>query len=151
MDKAAFFRTVVFAATVVVAGQVISQDEVDIRFEPGATGTTINGTIVGDEYIDYVLRAKAGQTLIASLEVTDTNGNGSAFFNVLPAGQDYPALYNGSSDDDRTAEVTFAESGEWAIRVYLMGNDRDTGRTVGFSIDVLIPESDDRHGQGDQH
>jgi hypothetical protein len=31
--------------------------------------------------------------------------------------------------------------GDWAIRVYLMGNDRDTGKTVGYSIDVYIATS----------
>lgn len=116
----------------------LAQDVVRVQFQPGATGTTVNGTIVGREYRDYVLSAQAGQTMIASLEVTATNGHGSAFFNILPAGQDFPALYNGSTDDDRRAEVELPESGDWAIRVYLMGNDRDAGRTVGYSIDVSI-------------
>ncbi len=115
-----------------------AQDRVDIRFEPGATSTTINGTIRGDEYIDYVLNARGGQTMVVSLAVTGTNGNGSAFFNILPAGRDYGGPYTGSADDDRRAEVTVPYDGDWAIRVYLMGNDRDTGRTVGYSIDVYI-------------
>lgn len=114
-----------------------AQDSVRIQFEPGATGTTINGTIVGDDYIDYVLGAQSGQTMVAALDVTGTNGTGSAYFNILPAGQDFPALFTGSSEG-RRAEVTLPESGDWAIRVYLMGNDRDTGRTVGYTIDVSI-------------
>jgi uncharacterized protein YraI len=80
--------------------------------------------------------------------VTGTDGNGSAFFNILPAGQDYPALYNGSTDDDRRAEVTLPETRDWAIRVYLMGNDRDTGRTVGYSIDVRIAPGGGAQGSG---
>lgn len=116
----------------------LAQDVTRVQFQPGATGTTLNGTIVGNEYRDYVLGARAGQTMVVSLDVTATNGNGSAFFNILPAGQDYPALYNGSTDDDRRAEVALPESGDWAIRVYLMGNDRDADRTVGYSIDVSI-------------
>ncbi|SNT41132.1 SH3 domain-containing protein [Tropicimonas sediminicola] len=115
----------------------LAQDSVQIQFEPGATSTTINGTIIGNEYIDYVLGAQGGQTMVVSLAVTGTNGNGSAFFNILPAGQDYPALFNGSNEGQR-AEVTLPSSGNWAIRVYLMGNDADTGKTVGFSIDVYI-------------
>ena len=114
------------------------QDSVRIQFQPGATSATVNGTIVGDEYTDYVLRARAGQRMVVSLTVTGTNGAGSAFFNILPAGQDFPALYNGSTDDDRRAEVTLPESRDWATRVYLMGNDRDTGKTVGYSLDVYI-------------
>ena len=116
----------------------LAQDTARVQFQAGATGATINGTIVGDEYRDYVLGARAGQTMVVSLDVTATNGNGSAFFNILPAGQDFPALYNGSMDDDGRAEVTLPESGDWAIRVYLMGNDRDAGRTVGYSIEVSM-------------
>ena len=117
---------------------VFAQERVDIRFNPGATSTTINGAVRGNEYIDYVLGARRGQTLVVSLAVTGTNGNGSAYFNILPAGQDYGGPYIGSTDDDRRAEITVPYDGDWAIRVYLMGNDRDTDKTVGYSIDVYI-------------
>ncbi|WP_238371146.1 SH3 domain-containing protein [Heliomarina baculiformis] len=137
------FRLVNFArivaATLALCGPAKAQDSVPIEFPPGASGTTINGSIIGNEYIDYVLTARAGQTLVADLSVIGTNGNGTAMFNIVPAGQDYPAIYAGDNDDDNRAEVVLSESGEWAIRVYLMGNDRDTGKTVGYSIDVLIP------------
>ncbi|MBF9032423.1 SH3 domain-containing protein [Rhodobacterales bacterium HKCCE3408] len=125
-----------------------AQDSVRIQFSPGTTSATINGTIVGNEYIDYVLGARAGQTMVVSLAVTGTNGNGTAFFNIVPAGQDFPALYNGSSDTDRRAEVTLPETRDWAVRVYLMGNDADTGRTVGYSIDVYIAPGGGSQGGG---
>ena len=120
------------------SGSALAQQTVDIKFEPGASSAEINGTIMGNEYIDYVLGARGGQTMVVSLAVTGTNGNGSAFFNILPAGQDYGGPYVGSTDDDNRAEVTLPSDGDWAIRVYLMGNDRDTGKTVGYSINVLI-------------
>ena len=120
------------------AGSAFAQETVDIRFEPGANSAEISGTIIGDEYIDYVLGARGGQTMVVSLAVTGTNGNGSAFFNILPAGQDYGGPYTGSMDDDNLAEVTVPSDGDWAIRVYLMGNDRDAGKTVGYSINVFI-------------
>lgn len=124
---------------------VSAQDSVNIQFEPGASSTTINGTIIGKEYIDYVLGAQGGQAMVVSLAVTGTNGNGSAFFNILPAGQDYPALFNGSTEGQR-AEVTLPSSGDWAIRVYLMGNDADTGKTVGFSLDTYIAPASGSQG-----
>lgn len=142
-----------FAMTAIAFGGMTSpalaQDSVRIQFEPGATSTTINGTIVGNEYIDYVLGARAGQTMVVSLAVTGTNGNGSAFFNIIPAGQNFPALFNGSSEG-RRAEVTLPETRDWAIRVYLMGNDADTGRTVGYSIDVYIAPGGGAQGGGSQ-
>ncbi|EEX16508.1 Bacterial SH3 domain family protein [Citreicella sp. SE45] len=127
------------AATLMLSSTAEAQDSVPIKFPPGASGTTINGAIIGNEYIDYVLNGRAGQTLVAGLSVTGTSGNGTAMFNIVPAGQDFPAIYNGSTDDDNRAEVLLPDSGDWAIRVYLMGNDRDTGKTVGYSIDVMIP------------
>ncbi|MEW9807793.1 hypothetical protein [Mesorhizobium marinum] len=119
-------------------GQVSAQESVRIRFEPGSTSSEINGTIKGHEFIDYVLGARGGQTMVVSLAVTGTNGHGSAYFNILPAGQDYGGPYVGSTDDDSRAEITVPSDGDWAIRVYLMGNDRDAGKTVGYSINVLI-------------
>ena len=123
----------------VIAAPIAAQDRVPVRFPPGASGTVINGTIRGQGYTDHVLDVRAGQTMTASLAVTGTNGDGTAYFNILPAGQDYGGLYVGSNDDDNSATVTFPSSGTWAIRVYLMGNDRDAGRTVGYAIDVRIP------------
>ncbi|MBY6142185.1 hypothetical protein KUV26_22380 [Leisingera daeponensis] len=115
---------------------VRAQESADINFLREATETTINGTIAGHEYFDYVLKARAGQKMQATLRVTGTNGLGSAFFNILPAGKDFGGLYTGTADDDTSAEVTFPTSGKWAIRVYLAGNDKDTGKRVGYSIDV---------------
>ncbi len=120
-------------------GGVQAQDSRTVSFAPGATGATITDTIRGQEYRDHVVNVREGQVMMVSLSVTSTNGDGSASFNIVPAGQDYPALYNGSMEVDSRAEVAVPESGDWAIRVYLMGNDRDADRTVGYAIDVSIP------------
>lgn len=123
-----------------------AQESVDINFLREATETTINGKIAGHEYFDYVLRAQAGQKMQATLLVTGTNGQGSAFFNILPAGKDFGGLYTGTADDDSSAEVTFPASGKWAIRVYLAGNDKDTGKTVGYSIEVEMLATQEQPG-----
>jgi hypothetical protein len=134
-----FVRSALIAGLGVMSlSTTLAQDRVDIRFKPGATSTTINGAVRGNEYIDYVVNARGGQTMVVSLAVTGTNGQGSAYFNILPAGKDYGGPYTGSNDDDNRAEITVPHDGDWAIRVYLMGNDRDAGKTVGYSIDVYI-------------
>lgn len=128
-------------AAILVAGMAsapaLAQSDVDIRFESGASSTTINGTIEGNEYIDYNLRASGGQVMTVHLNVDGTNGTGTIYFNILPGGKDYDALFNGSMDGN-SARVTLPGDGVWTIRVYLMGNDADTGKTVGYSIDVGI-------------
>ncbi|NVO56216.1 hypothetical protein HW561_10485 [Rhodobacteraceae bacterium B1Z28] len=109
----------------------------DVKFQPGNYGTMVNGTVTGDEYFDYVLGAKAGQEIFAELQVSDTNGNGVIYFNILPPNSDGAAIYNGSINGN-TARIDLPEDGDYTIRVYLMGNDRDTGKTVGYNLDLSI-------------
>lgn len=109
----------------------------DVQFQKGNFGTMVNGTIVGDEYFDYRLGAKAGQKMFVELTVDGTNGNGTIYFNILPPGSDGYAIYNGSMDGNSTT-VELPEDGTYTIRAYLMGNDRDTGKTVGYHIDISI-------------
>lgn len=114
-----------------------AQMTADVKFQPGNFGTMVNGTVTGDEYFDYKLGAKAGQEMFADLKVSDTNGNGVIYFNILPPGSDGVAIYNGSINGN-TARIDLPEDGDYTIRVYLMGNDRDTGKTVGYSLDLSI-------------
>lgn len=114
-----------------------SQTSIPVKFDSGSDSATLNGTIVGDEYIDYVLGARAGQKMNVGLTVDATNGNGIVYFNILPPGSDGVAIYNGSIDGN-DAFVELPEDGDYTIRVYQMGNDRDTGKTSGFVIGVGI-------------
>ena len=109
----------------------------DVRFPAGNFGTMLGGTVTGGEYFDHRLGARAGQELFAELTVIGTDGNGTAYFNVLPPGSDGVAIYNGSMDGT-TATIPLPEDGTYTIRVYLMGNDSDTGRTVDYNLDVSI-------------
>lgn len=120
-----------------LCGPAVAQGTADVRFQPGNYGTMLSGTIVGREYMDYRLRANAGQELFAELTVTDTDGNGTIYFNILPPGSDDVAIFVGSSDG-RTARVRLPENGVYTIRTYLMGNDYDTGKTVGYNLGVSI-------------
>ena len=116
---------------------VSAQSVSDVKFEPGNFGTMVNGTIIGDEYIDYRLGAKAGQKMFIDLVVEGSNGSGSVYYNVLPPGSSGEAIYN-SSIDGNTTTVTLPESGTYSIRVYHMGDDEDSGKTSGFRIDLSI-------------
>jgi hypothetical protein len=114
-----------------------AQTKSEVKFEAGNYGTMVNGTIIGDEYIDYTLGAGAGQQMFVDLAVTDSNGSGTVYFNILPPGSSGEAIYN-SSIDGNTATVTLPKKGTYTIRVYQMGNDADTGKTSGFNIDLSI-------------
>ncbi|MCA0908031.1 hypothetical protein LCM27_16650 [Ruegeria marisrubri] len=132
-----FARLAVYALLVAIAPVASAQMSAEVQFQPGNFGTMVSGTISGDEYFDYSLGAKAGQEMFADLQVSDTNGNGVIYFNILPPGSDGVAIYNGSIDGN-TARITLPDDGDYTIRVYLMGNDRDTGKTVGYNLDLSI-------------
>ena len=133
------FAKITFAVALLalLSAPALAQRIADVQFKAGNDGTMLSGTITGDEYFDYKLRANKGQKMFVSLSVTGTNGHGSAYFNILPPGSDNVAIYNSSSGDQATT-VTLPKSGEYKIRVYLMGNDRDAGKTVGYNVDVSI-------------
>jgi hypothetical protein len=114
-----------------------AQEVSDVKFEPGNYGTMVSGTIIGDQYIDYRLGAKAGQKMFIDLVVEASNGSGTVYYNLLPPGSSGEAIYN-SSIDGNTTTVTLPKSGTYSIRVYHMGNDEDSGKTSGFRIDLSI-------------
>ena len=114
-----------------------AQMTADVHFQKGNFGTMVSGTITGHEYFDYKLGAKGGQKMFVSLAVTATNGSGTAYFNILPPGSDGVAIYNSSMDGNDTT-VTLPQDGTYTIRVYLMGNDEDAGKTVGYNVDLSI-------------
>ncbi len=130
-------RILMTLALVCVAPIASAQMKAEVQFEPGNFGTMVSGTVTGDEYFDYSLDAQAGQELFAELQVSDTNGNGVIYFNILPPGSDGVAIYNGSIEGN-TARITLPADGDYTIRVYLMGNDRDSGKTVGYNLDLSI-------------
>jgi hypothetical protein len=116
---------------------VSAQSSSRVQFERGNDNAALSGTITGQEYADYLLGARAGQTMGVSLIVDSSNGDGSAFFNILPPGSSGEAIYNGSIDGP-DASVELPSDGDYTIRVYLMGNDADTGKTVGYTVSVTI-------------
>ena len=108
-----------------------------VKFPAGSSGAVLEGAIRGQEYFDYQLDASAGQTMSVDLRVDGTNGDGAIYFNILPPGSNDVAIHVGSRDGN-SAAVRLPESGPYLIRLYLMGNDRDTDKTVGYDLDVSI-------------
>jgi hypothetical protein len=101
------------------ASPAATQQVSRVQFPPGKDHVTVNGAVRGDEYHDYVLRARAGQALSAHLTIQDTNGDGTIYFNVLPPGSDGEAIFNGSTSADgsgRVANGFGVSSGRWPSR-----------------------------------
>lgn len=125
------------AISLAFTGPATAQMSADVQFQTGNFGTMLSGTISGQDYFDYRLGAGAGQEMFVELTVTDSTGNGTVYFNILPPGSDGVAIYNSSIMGNATT-VDLPESGEYTIRVYQMGNDADSGKTSAYNVDVSI-------------
>lgn len=95
-----------------VAAQDIPQQPVS--FEAPGSYSRIDGTLSGDQIIDYVVTAEAGQTLSVDI-LTETP---PVYFNILPASGEV-ALFVGSTSG-AVADVPLAETGPYRVRLYLM-------------------------------
>jgi hypothetical protein len=110
-----------------------------VRFEKGASQAAIKARIQGDETVDYVLRAGAGQTLAVALKKT----NPQNYFNVLPPGSSDVAMFVGDSGAD--FEGLLPTDGDYTVRVYLMrpaarrNESSDYTLTVGVTGHALAP------------
>lgn len=114
-----------------IAAPLLAQAHTVVHFAPGNDNAFLRSSITGDQYHDYILNARAGQTMSVSL-IT----NGTAYFNILPPGSS-EAIYNGSMSGN-DGSVRLPQNGNYTVRVYLMGNDRDSNRSVPFSLSASI-------------
>jgi hypothetical protein len=112
-----------------LAAQDIPKKQVE--FAKGANSITLKGKITGRESLDYRLTAKAGQTMTVTLE----SATPSQCFNVLSPGGD--ALHVGLRDGS-TFTSKLPANGDYTIRLYLMGNARDTGATVAHTLKISL-------------
>jgi hypothetical protein len=119
--------------SVAILGGSAALAEVSIRKQPvhfkaGETGATIEGTLEGDETVDYVLNAQQGQSMVVSLEASNT----SAYFNVTPPGSE-TAIFVGSTSGNRY-EGSLSASGDYSVRLYLMRSAARRGERATYTI-----------------
>ena len=119
-----------FAAMPTIAQVQIHQEH--IQFQPGTTGTTIQGQLQGDNDIDYILQAKAGQSITVILN----SDNLQNYLNVIPTGED-TAIFVGSSSGNRF-EGVLPKEGDYTIGVDLMRPAAGRGETSNYTLDVQI-------------
>ncbi len=129
------FLNCLFTALALVMAPSFAQSDIvkhPVQFAKGRTGTTIKGSVTGDQTVDYTLRAAAGQTMTVKL-----TGGSTVYHNVLLPGSTGEALFVGSRDGERST-TTLPASGEYTIRVYQMGNAKSSGKRSNFTLDVAV-------------
>lgn len=129
MKRIAALAFLTMFSTVISAS---SQTQERLKFASGNDNAHASGNIRGDDYRDYLLSARKGQKMSASL-----SSKGVAYFNILPPGSDNEAIYN-SSMDGNDGTLTLPTSGDYRIRVYLMGADASENKKVDYTFSVSV-------------
>lgn len=126
----AFLLLLVLTGTTALAQAEIRKERV--KFKPGEIGATVKGQIKGDASVDYLVRARAGQ----SLTVVLTSKNSANYFNVMAPGEE-SAMFIGSTSGNRFVGQ-LPKDGDYTIRVYLMRSAARRGEKAAYQLDVTI-------------
>lgn len=116
-----------------LAGAAAAQTRERVKFAKGNDNTSVKGSIAGKAYHDYLLGANAGQSMGVSL-ITE----GSAYFNILPPGSNDVAIYNSSIEGNDATNIRLPASGDYTIRVYLMGQAEEEKTPVPYMLSIVI-------------
>ncbi len=125
-------RALLLASVIAFPMTAAAQTMETVQLDEAASSVTIEASLTGSEYRDYLVSGRVGQTLSISLET-----DGTAYFNLLPPGSAGEAMYNGSIDGNETRE-DLPVAGDYAVRVYLMGADRSEDRSVGYALTLHL-------------
>lgn len=119
-------------AALTFAGAGLAQQTQRIQFAKDRQEASIKGAVRGDVYIDYIVRAAAGQTLNVAMKAT----NGSNYFNVTPPGSN-AAMFVGSTSGGTFTRI-LPSDGDYTIRVYLMRNAGRRHEDSKFDLNVGV-------------
>ncbi len=103
-----------------------------VAFPKGGTSTTLKGAIKGNNGVNYVFEAKAGQTM----QMLFSPSNRSCYFNVFEPGADSAAHIGSTSGNEFGRNLT--KSGVYRAQVYLMRNAARRGETCRYSLSIEI-------------
>lgn len=122
------------AIVAIVATPVLAQQDRTerVQFARGAASKAISGTIRGYAGVNYIVGARAGQVMHATLQ---TN-NASAYFNVWTPGAD-EALFVGSTTGNRFS-ATLPADGDYRVQVYLMRNAARRNERANYTLTVGV-------------
>jgi hypothetical protein len=123
-------------ASLMVVGSVtaFAQASQRIQFERGNDNASVMGSITGRQYRDYLIGARAGQTMSVSL-ITQA---GDPYFNILPPGAGATAMYNSSINGNDAIGMRLPATGTYRIRVYQMRAAERRGTTARYQISLTI-------------
>jgi hypothetical protein len=103
-----------------------------VTFKAGSSSATITGSLKGDETVDYVVAARAGQTMRVTLQ----SSNGANYFNVLPPGSDVAVAVGANVGNKWTGPLQ--ADGDYRIRVFLMRSAARRNEAANYTVSVGV-------------
>jgi hypothetical protein len=107
-----------------------------VQFKAGTTGTTIRGKIKGEQVVQYLIRANAGQTL----SVGFNSDNGGSSFNIFAPGK-VPgkdgAMVIGENVGN-AYEGTLSATGDYLIQVALNRNAVRNNEVANYTLKINV-------------
>ena len=116
--------------------EVSAQSKVNVSFRRGTTEGTYNGSVKGDGYVDYLIRANVSQTM--TVKLTRRSGD-YPYFNILLNGSEEAIADNAREVTEWKGELP--STGVYAVRVYMAKAGRLAGRTSNFRITFSIKDN----------
>jgi hypothetical protein len=124
--------TLILFASAVQARDVQNKQ---VHFEHGADCAVIQESITGYQAVNYLVSAKAGQSMVVAL----TTDNNADYFNVYVPGKGPgdQAVFIGTQQGNRYKR-RLAADGEYTISVFLMRNAARRNERAGFTLNIEI-------------
>ncbi len=104
-----------------------------VHFKKGANSAVVESSIKGYQTVDYVLGARAGQQMNASLATK----HGATYFNIIAPGQRDVAMFNGAVSQNQY-EGTLPASGDYTIRVYMMRSAARRNEVAHYRLEMIV-------------
>jgi hypothetical protein len=131
---ATLVTTPVMFSTPVLSSVSIRKERV--QFQPGKSSKTIQGTIKGEQIADYLVNARAGQ----SMTVSFTTDNGGNSFNIFAPGKvpgNDEAFFIGETNNN-SYKGTLPTSGDYLIRVGLVRSAARRNEVANYKLQISI-------------
>ncbi|GAA5497305.1 hypothetical protein Rhal01_03498 [Rubritalea halochordaticola] len=105
---------------------------------PGDSGEiVVEGSLTGNHILDYKLDASAGQ----QLTVTLNSDRMTQYFNLIsPMNKETLFVGSQSAEDEKTTTQILPTDGRYTIRLYLMGNAKDSDLTAKHKLSVALKD-----------
>jgi hypothetical protein len=99
-----------------------------LSFAPGTSGATVGGQVQGSQYQDYLLNARAGQTITAGIIGNSPHIQMQVF---APNGSN---LYTGSANWSKA----LPSNGDYRLRIRIVPEEQQSGTSGQYSLTVSI-------------